>query len=300
MSPKISIVIPVNYSPKLVNAINAIAAQSALERVVDILIVGRQETDHIPNLPQLTYLPNFDKPTPAVNRNKGVRHSTGDFICFTDSDSLPKPDWIEKIIRSFDDGTVALAGAVDIPPQMPYWGRCDHYLGFENQAAGIAHKPYLNYAATINFCIRKDIFSSLGGFDESFLDAGGEDREFCWRLVSKGYKIKFVPDAVVLHEHHRPNFKASWDHLAHYGLATSKFRLQHNSEAGLSWQLGRKAAIFPIIGELMSIVRILVRALARPIRQPALLRKFQYLPGMAVLDLAHTLGMLKGIRTHEA
>jgi hypothetical protein len=118
-------------------------------------------------------------------------------------------------------------------------------------------------------------------------------------LLSIGYKIKFVPDAVVVHDHHRPNFQASWEHLTHYGEATSKFRLLHNSEASLSWRTGRKLAVYPVIGEVLSLVRILLRAIARPIRQPALLGKFQYMPGMAVLDYAHTYGMLKAIRTNE-
>ena len=44
-------------------------------------------------------------------------------------------------------------------------------------------------------------FLSVGGFDEGFPMASGEDREFCDRWLHSGRTLKFVSDAIVYHCH---------------------------------------------------------------------------------------------------
>lgn len=48
--------------------------------------------------------------------------------------------------------------------------------------------------------IRADVWRQLGGFRED-LFMYYEDTEFSWRLHEHGYHVRFVPDAVVDHEH---------------------------------------------------------------------------------------------------
>lgn len=46
---------------------------------------------------------------------------------------------------------------------------------------------------------RKDIFNSIGGFDEQFF-VFHEDVDFCYRLKRAGYKVVYYPDVIVAHE----------------------------------------------------------------------------------------------------
>lgn len=71
------------------------------------------------------------------------------------------------------------------------------------------------FAISSNLCVPADQFRSLGGFDELFLQAGGEDREFSSRWLSAGHEISTTP-ALVSH-HHAQDWKAFWAMHVRYG-----------------------------------------------------------------------------------
>jgi GT2 family glycosyltransferase len=48
---------------------------------------------------------------------------------------------------------------------------------------------------------KKNVFTTAGGFDESFPKANNEDTELSYRLAAAGCKMVFNPDAVVYHTH---------------------------------------------------------------------------------------------------
>jgi GT2 family glycosyltransferase len=55
-------------------------------------------------------------------------------------------------------------------------------------------------AAFIGFAhlVRRDLFLSLGGYRESF-HFYGEEKDFCLRLLHSGYRVAYLPDALVAH-----------------------------------------------------------------------------------------------------
>src|SRR5262249_30883442 len=57
------------------------------------------------------------------------------------------------------------------------------------------------FFASNNIALRRDVFEQIGGFDVTFREAAGEDREFCHRARHRGHAMLSVPEAVVLHEH---------------------------------------------------------------------------------------------------
>jgi GT2 family glycosyltransferase len=54
---------------------------------------------------------------------------------------------------------------------------------------------YLDVCGTGNLAFRRGVFDAVGGFDERF--EYGSDTDFSWRLVDAGYRIRYVPDAVI-------------------------------------------------------------------------------------------------------
>ena len=298
MAGKISIVIPTFQSTSIQDTLAAISSQTALDQVAEVIVAGQQTNLDCSVLSQLIYVEVSEKPTPARNRNAGARQASGDWILFTDSDCLPSSDWVERMLNSFRPRVSTYAGSVDIPDGISYWGRCDHLVGFSQQAAGIARKEMLNYAATLNFCISRQLFLDMNGFDEHFETPGGEDRELCWRLKRAGEEILFVPQAGVVHNHTRLDFRSAWVHNYHYGQATSHFRLRHYQDSSLVWKAGRKVAAVPILGEVAGLLRVLSRSILRPVQQPGLIGMFSYWPGMLLLDSAHSSGMIRSIREY--
>lgn len=49
------------------------------------------------------------------------------------------------------------------------------------------------------FAVRRSVLERLGGLDESFF-LYGEDMDFCARVRAAGLEVRFVPDAVAMHE----------------------------------------------------------------------------------------------------
>ena len=173
-----SVVVPTYNARNLYATLTAIAAQTAPDLVDEILVVGRQEPGDWQRLPKVRYIPIQERPTPARNRNFGAALASGEYICFTDSDCLPYPDWISAVHRRVSTGALAVSGAVAWPSSGSYWDLCDYLLAFGHLAPLPHADASVDYAATLNFTIARDLFVELGGFDESFQDAAGEDLGF--------------------------------------------------------------------------------------------------------------------------
>ncbi len=143
---------------------------------------------------------------PAVCRNFGAAHAAGDFLIFTDSDCVVSSDWIECFERSLalGDSDVIIGKLVLLPSTtlgdsisalgFPAGGS----LGFE-KVWKVSEEGYTKSLSSCNCAIRKDIFSNLGGFDESFPYAGGEDSFLAYTLVESGYRIRYCPEVIAYH-----------------------------------------------------------------------------------------------------
>ena len=54
--------------------------------------------------------------------------------------------------------------------------------------------------SSCNCALRSSIFKRIGGFDESFPYAGGEDSILAYNLRNANYRIKYCPDVIVYHQ----------------------------------------------------------------------------------------------------
>lgn len=152
---------------------------------------------------------------PAANRNHGVRQATGEWLAFVDDDCIPEKSWLAEITR-------AIPGSDVIEGRTVCLGRTNHPL--EEIVENLTGDLFWS----CNLAIRRDLFERLGGFDEDFLEAGGEDLEFAWRIRQMKLNARYVPNAVVYHPARRlplrkwikRAFQSRW-HLL-YGLKTTR------------------------------------------------------------------------------
>jgi Glycosyl transferase family group 2 len=128
--------------------------------------------------------------TIAHQRNVGVRSAEGDVIAFTDSGCLPDEDWLEKLLAPLltEGEYVACGPALAIGKSI--------YSG--SRYSGNTLSTYVPSAMTGNLAFRREAFEAVDGFDESFGSA--EDIDFSWRLRDAGYRLRWVPDAIVRHD----------------------------------------------------------------------------------------------------
>ena len=72
------------------------------------------------------------------------------------------------------------------------------------------------FFASNNLAVGAARFAEVGGFDESFPVAAGEDREFCDRWQAHGYQLLLASDAVVRHAH-ALSLRTFWCQHMNYG-----------------------------------------------------------------------------------
>ncbi|MDR3553542.1 MAG: glycosyltransferase [Syntrophobacteraceae bacterium] len=143
---------------------------------------------------------------PARCRNLGAAQATGEFLIFTDSDCIVSSDWLQCFDRAIDSGDSAvIMGKLVLLPSTVL-GEAISALGFP--AGGslgfekiwrVSEEGYTHSLSSCNFAIKRDIFLKLGGFDESFPYAGGEDSFLAYQLLEAGYRIKYCPEIVAYH-----------------------------------------------------------------------------------------------------
>jgi GT2 family glycosyltransferase len=133
--------------------------------------------------------------TIAHQRNVGVRNANGDVIVFTDSGCFPDDGWLEKLLAPIlTEGEFVTCGPAKSTGKSVYSG---------SDRQEVADGPYVPWAVTGNIAFRREAFDDVGGFDESFGSAS--DMDFTWRLVDHGYRLRWVPDAVVRHDWGTPD-----------------------------------------------------------------------------------------------
>jgi len=144
---------------------------------------------------------------PAYCRNIGAKNAKGDILVFTDSDCRVDRYWIENIQRNIDQyGMGAIMGRLVLMPSSVL-GDSISALGFPAGGAvgfdriwKVDERRFTDSLSSCNCAIKKDIFWEVGGFDESFPYAGGEDSLLAYNLRGANYKIKYCPDVLVYHE----------------------------------------------------------------------------------------------------
>lgn len=83
------------------------------------------------------------------------------------------------------------------------------------------------FYASNNMAMPLSAFYEIGGFDEAFPLAAGEDREFCDRWNAHGLPSQYVPDAVVNHMH-KMDFAAFVRQHFDYGRGAFHFHRTRN------------------------------------------------------------------------
>jgi len=135
---------------------------------------------------------------PASARNRGASEANGEAFAFTDSDCVPRRDWIEQLMRAMDRGAAAVGGTYAIANPNA------SLAVFIQEEIALRHEQFgedSDFLGSFNLAVRREAFEQAGGFDESFTQASGEDNDLAYRLHDAGSVLAFAPDAVVEHFH---------------------------------------------------------------------------------------------------
>lgn len=140
------------------------------------------------------------KKGPGAARNMGVLNTAGKWILFIDSDCIFTSTLISGYVTNNND-SIAYAGAVkiigrDILSSYYRDQNALHPMSILNQENGEIEPATV---VTANCLILKSAFNAIGGFNEEFIYAGGEDTDLGYRLKRIG-RIRFNQNSEVVHK----------------------------------------------------------------------------------------------------
>lgn len=201
--PLVSVIIP-NWNGQkwLRNCFYSIEEQT-YKNVETILVDNASQDNSIGytknNYSNIKIIQNKENFGYALANNLAVKMVKGQILFFLNNDTKIKCNCIETLVNEIqkDENIGACA-----PKIMNYEGKTQLSLGVGCDIFGyplLSGAEKLFYVDGAALFIRKDVFDEIGGFDERYF-MFHEDIDLSWRLQLYGYKIKSVPEALVLHE----------------------------------------------------------------------------------------------------
>jgi mycofactocin glycosyltransferase len=143
---------------------------------------------------------------PAAARNTGARAVNSKFVAFVDSDcEIVDPHWLATCVAHFEDPQVAVVAPRITSIFAETGGALHTYesvrssLDLGPSPAKVAPLHRVAYVPAAALVVRKSVFESLGGFDESM--HVGEDVDFVWRVNEANHTVRYEPAATVAHDH---------------------------------------------------------------------------------------------------
>lgn len=147
----------------------------------------------------------------ALGNNIGVRNATGKYLMFLNIDTIVDSDWLMELMSIMEANPLYGAAQcklllmdnpklIDSAGHYMDWFGISYVRGHEEEDRGQYEKVEEIFGATgAALIMRRDIFEKLGGFDKDFFMLFEED-DLCWRIWLAGYKVLYIPKAIVLHK----------------------------------------------------------------------------------------------------
>ncbi|WP_052446513.1 glycosyltransferase [Geoalkalibacter ferrihydriticus] len=197
---KVSIVIPTfNNEEYILDALESVINQSY--KNIEIVVVDDGSTDGTQYALEkyknkIKYIYQKNRGVSAA-RNKGISVSTGDFICFLDSDDIFEKNKIEKQLKIHKENEQLCVSYTDMAifNGGKNFEKSYHKKNNMNCQSGFIFKNVVlgNIISTITVMIKREVFNNVGLFDESLNI--GEDYDM-WLRIASQYEVGYVPEVL--------------------------------------------------------------------------------------------------------
>lgn len=300
-APKVSVVVPtVDRIALLDRCLDGLAAQQGVDFEVIVVHDGVPEIEALlerraADLP-LTAVRSSVRP-PAPKRNLGWRAARAPIVAFTDDDCHPQPGWLTEGLSGFGDGVEVVQGQT-----------CPHPDDDGNRgtfARTLDVRRLTETYPTANLFYRREALERVGGFDEQFGAAAGEDTDLAWRVLAGGAHAVFAEGAVVFHAVHPFGFVDHLRSLPRWGDLVLVARRHPEARRLVHrrwfWKRTHTTAALALVGLLAMPFDRRAGLLALP----HLVRRVRsdgpvVGPQLAVIDLAEVAVMVRGSIRHRA
>jgi rhamnosyltransferase len=213
---KISLIIPtLNASSHLKGLLEAVSSQK--EKPSEVIIIDSSSTDGTPEIADAfgakTIIIKREEFDHGGTRNLAAKEATGDILMFMTQDALPADgNLIGNLTSPIKCGDAAASYGRHMPgPGATPLERFSRLFNYPETPSlkSIESMDKMGIKAFFmsNVCsaFKRKEFSDVDGFPQRTIV--NEDMLIASRLLYRGYKIAYVPEAAVIHSHNYPPFK---------------------------------------------------------------------------------------------
>jgi mycofactocin glycosyltransferase len=163
---------------------------------------------------------------PGAARSDGLAVARRELVAFVDSDVVPSPGWIARLLPHLDDPTVGI-----VAPRvasLPGTSRLEAYdaaaspLDLGEAPGQVRQLGRIAYLPSPAWLVRPAALPT--GFAPGLRVA--EDVDAVWRAVAAGWRCRYVP-AVVVHHHPRAGVRAALRQRMSYGAGATALARRH-------------------------------------------------------------------------
>lgn len=214
LEPQVSIVIPVygkvDYTLRCLRSIERHPQRTRFEVLVVDDGSPDGSADRLEGIPGLRLVRNETNLGFIRSCNRGASLARGDYVLMLNNDTEVHPGWLDELVRTFETFPDAgLVGAKLVYPD-----------GRLQESGGIIWRdgsgwnfgrfqdpthPEFNYARDVDYCsgaaiiVPTALWRELGGFDEHYAPAYGEDSDLAFRVRAAGRRVMVQPASIVTH-----------------------------------------------------------------------------------------------------
>jgi len=198
--PRISVVIPAYWSQNtLPGCLDALRRQTRPpDEIIVVSSSPEEETAALVrrDYPEVRFEQSPVRLLPHAARNRGVELAKGELLVFTDPDCEAEGRWLEVLSAAVENGSRCLVGAMDVQ-RRNFWQAGVHLCKFHWLLPGLPVGTRV-HAPTANACYARSLWNQIGPFPGEVFAGDGI---LSARAAQAGHPARFVPDAVVRHNH---------------------------------------------------------------------------------------------------
>lgn len=189
----VSVIIPCyKDSATLGRALDSVYAQTYCVDEIIVVNDASPETAAIKlvlqSYPLVLYLENPVNIGLAATRNVGVRKASSDIITFLDADDALHTQKIELQLQLYKEGRVVACTTERVSDDSEWFERVSYNNSVPYRKISMSIKSLIrNNITGASMMISRELFNSMGGYDESLLSC--EDFDFWLRLLNHGVEI---------------------------------------------------------------------------------------------------------------
>jgi len=245
--PSVSIIVPVYEDPvRLERCLERLDQQTYPRERFEVIVADNGSSCNVRQIvsrfTRTRYVCEM-KPGSYAARNAGIALADGEILGFTDSDCLPRLDWIDRGVEALTERpNVGLVGGPILlfhrDPQRPTASE------FYQDIHGFPQREYVEqkrFSATANMMTRRKVFADVGHFNDKLMSNG--DKDWGERVFAAGYEQAYVEDLVVDHPSRYTLRELMQKRMRITGGRVERARLAGEARPGLYQELRRLATV---------------------------------------------------------